>query len=62
MMLTIINSEAVGSFTCDTYEQENASLRYTHTSRATDCFAQDFFTWSYIIVLLMPRPQKITKA
>lgn len=61
-MLTTINSEAVGSFACDAYEQEKVLIRCVHTSRATDCFAQDFFTWSYIIVLLMPRPQKITKA
>ena len=32
------------------------------TSRATDCLAHDFFTWSYMMVLLMPRPQKMTKA
>lgn len=32
------------------------------TSKATDCLAQDFFTWSYMMVLLMPSPQKMTNA
>lgn len=32
------------------------------TSSATDCLAQVFLTWLYIIVLLIPSPQNITNA
>lgn len=37
-------------------------LIFMLTSSATDCLAHVFFTWLYIIVLLIPSPQNITNA